>query len=266
MKIAVLGTGNMGRAIIGGLFRKFEDNITVSAFDLLRTAMNDLGGNVKVNEPEHWADQDAIIVSVKPADLPAAAEMLKGHYKNHQNSPLLISVAAGITTENIRNQIGQTARVCRVMPNTPALIGEGMSACCFTENCSEKDRDLAVEIFSACGKVTVLAECYMDAATGLSGSGPAYVYAFIEALAEGGVTAGLPFSVALESAVQTVIGAAKMVEQENEHPSVLKSRVMSPGGTTANGALALEKGKFKHSVMSAVLQAAKRARELSGLE
>jgi pyrroline-5-carboxylate reductase len=148
------------------------------------------------------------------------------------------------------------------MPNTPALIGEAMSALTLNSQCDDNDAQIAEEILSACGKVVIVPEKLMNAVTGLSGSGPAYVYLFIEALIEGGVAAGLPYAIARECAVQTVIGAARMVEQTEENAASLKAKVMSPGGTTVRGLMALEKNKFKYSVIQAVTDAAARAEEL----
>jgi pyrroline-5-carboxylate reductase len=145
------------------------------------------------------------------------------------------------------------------MPNTPAMIGEGMSAYSLSGGCSGDDAKTVEYIFSACGKAINVPENLMDAVTGLSGSGPAFVYSFIEALAEGGVSAGLSYQMAMDAAVQTVIGAAKMVQGTSEHPSVLRSRVMSPGGTTVAGLQALERCAFKSAVMGAVAAAAARS-------
>jgi pyrroline-5-carboxylate reductase len=167
-----------------------------------------------------------------------------------------------VTISGLEGFLSSSAKICRVMPNTPALIGEGISAFAMNKQCNEDDGQLAEEILSACGKVVRVPEKLMNAVTGLSGSGPAYVYLFIEALIEGGVAAGLPYALAKECAVQTVIGAGRMVEQSDENPAALKSRVMSPGGTTVRGLLALEENKFKYAVIKAVTDAASRAEEL----
>jgi pyrroline-5-carboxylate reductase len=138
-----------------------------------------------------------------------------------------------------------------------------MAAYSISESCTPEDVKRVEYIFNACGKVINVSENLIDSVTGLSGSGPAFVYSFIEALTEGGVSAGLPYQTALDAAVQTVIGAAKMVQSTGEHPSVLRSKVMSPGGTTVRGIEELERGAFRHSVIQAVTQAAARAKELA---
>jgi len=148
------------------------------------------------------------------------------------------------------------------MPNIPAKIGEGISAFACTENCSEADISLIEQTLKACGKTIAVPEKLLHAVTGLSGSGPAYVFLFIEALIEGGVTAGLPFTVARECALQTVIGAAKLAAESTDHTGALKAGVMSPGGTTAAGLRALEQHAFKHAVIDAVVSATNRSAQL----
>ncbi|MFW6254278.1 MAG: pyrroline-5-carboxylate reductase family protein [Chitinivibrionales bacterium] len=163
---------------------------------------------------------------------------------------------------SLANHFGDDAHLCRVMPNTPALIGEGVSAYALSSNCDEKDGQTVERVMGCCGKVLAVAETLLDAVTGVSGSGPAYVYRFIEALIEGGITAGLPPKIARECAVQTVIGAAKMVQCSQTEPAELKHNVMSAGGTTAYGLLSLEENGFAFSVMKAILAATERSREL----
>jgi pyrroline-5-carboxylate reductase len=150
------------------------------------------------------------------------------------------------------------------MPNIALKVGEGMSAYACSATCTNADRVIVETIFSACGGVVAVPEKQLHAVTGLSGSGPAYTFLFIEALIEGAVSAGLPMNVARRCAVQTVLGAATMVQQSSDHTGALKAAVMSPGGTTAAGLYALEKGAFKHAVIDAVLSAARRSAELGG--
>ena len=286
MNIAILGTGNMGRAIIGGLKKAYGGDVRIAAWDKVPEALNDLGDGVDIVEPKGWKSAgfapDALILAVKPGDLlDLLDDAVIPVYKEHGMDVLTISVAAGIPISSIRERLlervhalpfselmegghGKKARVCRVMPNTPALIGEGMSAYALSEECTEGDARAVEYIFSACGKAVNLPEGLMDAVTGLSGSGPAFAYSFIEALAEGGVGAGLPYKDALLLAAQTVAGAARMVQVTAEHPSVLRSRVMSPGGTTVKGLEALERGAFKSAVISAVAEAAAQSRRMSG--
>jgi pyrroline-5-carboxylate reductase len=265
MKIALLGCGNMGKAVITGLLNKCPET-TIIAFDKNDAALTNLPDEVLVLPPEEWFEKenipDAVVIAVKPQDIEAAVMPFSSRLDNNAASTVWISLAAGVTLQSLEGYLSSTARICRVMPNTPALIGEGISALASNRDCTEDDCGLAEEILSACGKVVRIPEKLMNAVTGLSGSGPAYVYLFIEALIEGGVTAGLPYYLARECAVQTVIGAARMVERSEENASALKCKVMSPGGTTARGLLALEKNNFKFGVMQAVLDAAQRAEEL----
>jgi pyrroline-5-carboxylate reductase len=265
MNIAILGVGNMGKALIGGLKKAYGDGVRLVVWDKAPGALADLGDGVEAASPSGWASAliapafapDVLVIAVKPGDVPGALDEVVAPLIKEQGLDFLtVSIAAGVSIQSIKEHLGNAARICRVMPNTPAMIGEGMSAYALSESCPKSDAGLVEYVFSACGKVVGVAEGLMDAVTGLSGSGPAFVYSFIEALAEGGVGAGLPYPLAVELAVQTVIGAARMVRDASEHPSVLRSRVMSPGGTTVKGLFALERGAFKGAVMSAVAEAA----------
>jgi len=265
MNIGIIGTGNMGKALIGGLLKTYNQNISIRAFDLNESAYNGLPSIVKVSHPQSWYEQgcapDAIIISVKPADVANAISSIcsKG---TKISSSLVISIAAGLSIATLEKMLPAESRICRVMPNTPALIAEGISAFSMNKYCSSADDSLVHSIFKACGKVVNVSEKMMNAVTGLSGSGPAYVFLFIEAMIEGGITAGLPYAVARDCALQTIIGATKMVLETDENPAALKSKVMSPAGTTASGLLALEKNGFKYSVLSAILEATKKAEQL----
>jgi pyrroline-5-carboxylate reductase len=261
MKIAVLGTGNMGMALLKGVLRQMGSSASVIAFDKVEAALSDLPKGVRAVRPELWAREkpDVVVVAVKPPDVASTLEPLAGV---RGLDPLWLSLAAGVSIHALEASLGAKARVCRVMPNTPALIGQGISAYSLNKQCTGSDAERAEDVLSACGKVVAVPEKLMNAVTGLSGSGPAYVYLFIEALIEGGVTAGLPLDVARQCAVQTVIGAAMMADQSSESVSDLKRRVMSPGGTTVRGLMALEENKFKYAVARAVTDATARADEL----
>lgn len=175
---------------------------------------------------------------------------------------LIVSIAAGIKMIDLQEWSGQH-RIIRVMPNTPSAVGEAASVMCMGEMATKKDEERVASLFKAIGKIWTAEEKYFDAVTGLSGSGPAYVYIAIEALADGGVAAGLPRDLALALASQTVLGAAAMVNITGKHPGQLKDAVTSPAGTTIAGIHELEKGGFRGTMMSAVIAAAKRCRELS---
>lgn len=265
MHIAILGVGNMGRAILDGLKRSVKD-ISLTAFDVVPKALSELPAGVNAVPVSTWfvnTPPDAVIIAVKPADLPKACSQIMGAQQAvHAPAPLYISIAAGVSIDTIRTSTSPSSRICRVMPNTPAKVGMGMSAYACSETCTENDVAIVKQIFDACGRSVAVPEKLLHAVTGLSGSGPAYAFLFIEALIEGGVTAGLPLSVARECAVQTVLGAAAMVQQSTEHTGALKAAVMSPGGTTAAGLRALEKGAFKSSVIDAVAAATNRSAEL----
>ncbi len=265
MNIGIIGTGNMGKALIGGLLKTYNQNVSIRAFDLNESAYCDLPSAVTVSHPQSWFENgntpDAVLVAVKPTDVATAISFV-GSKGSLVSSSLWISIAAGVSINSIQKLLPGQSRVCRVMPNTPALIAEGISAFSMNEFCSPEDSSLVNSIFKACGKVINVPEKMMNAVTGLSGSGPAYVFLFIEAMIEGGVTAGLPYSAARECALQTILGAAKMVLETNQNPAVLKSKVMSPAGTTASGLLALEQNNFKYSIISAVLEATKKAEQL----
>jgi len=267
MNVAIIGIGNMGKALVAGLKKAYGADVRIAGWDKFPEVFPGVGDEVEIIDPWGWNSAgfvpDALILAVKPADVTGLLDVISLVSHEHRLDFLVISVAAGVSISLIRDRVGSGARVCRVMPNTPAMIGEGMSALAFSDNCEPHDVHIVERIFGACGRVISVPEALMNAATGLSGSGPAFAYSFIEALAEGGVAAGLSYETALDMAAQTVIGAARMVLETGDHPSVLRSRVMSPGGTTVKGLEALERGAFKSTVMAAVADAAARAADIS---
>lgn len=260
-KLGFIGAGNMGAAIIRRLLadgRLARENLVFYDPDQRRqTEMAKLG--VKA-APDHAALMQAqtVVLAVKPQIMTPVMESIQeyagpGH--------LIISIAAGVTLKTLEAALPQS-RVIRVMPNAPTLVGAGMAALALGGSATQEDADLALEIFESVGRAVVVEERLMDAVTGLSGSGPAYVAIFIEALTDGGVKMGLPRDLALLLASQTVIGAARLCLEEEIHPAVLKDMVTSPGGTTITGLHILEDGRFRGLVMSAVEGATLRAREL----
>ncbi|HMD68952.1 MAG TPA: pyrroline-5-carboxylate reductase [Chitinivibrionales bacterium] len=268
MRIAVLGCGNMGRAIIAGLLKAYDD-VSIIAYDKSEAALKFLPDEALVVPLDEWdLDEnrpDAVVIAVKPQDMAEALALFSG-LAQRDDTPLFMSIAAGIGIARLEKLLPQHARICRVMPNTPALVGEAMSAYCLNSRCRDSDKSIVERVLGSFGRVVRVPEKQLNAITGLSGSGPAYVYLFIEALIEGGVAAGIPYAVARECAVQTVVGAARMVQQGDESPAALKAAVMSPGGTTVRGLMELEKNKFKFSVIKAVIEAAVRAEELGRQE
>ena len=265
MRVGVLGTGNMGSALINAFLSKIS-GIEILAFDQNQKACEKLEHSVKILPPSDWFSGDrttsAVIVAVKPSDVASALNLFSSVKESDLLTPIWISIAAGVSISTFRKSLPSGARICRVMPNTPALVGEGMNAYSLSVNCSKDDSGIVEKLLSACGKVLSVPEKMLNAVTGLSGSGPAYVFLFIEALIEGGVTAGLPYEIARECALQTVVGSAGMIIKTGENPSTLKSKVMSPAGTTASGLLALEENAFKHAVISAVVAATRRSEQL----
>ena len=257
MRVAVLGCGNMGSAIIKGIQKKYDWEIV--AYDPYKPHVDALD-NVTYMEPQDWftTSIDVVLLSVKPQIMGEALKV----FTTTEDTTLWVSIAAGVTLAQLTNLLPHNSKICRVMPNTPALIGEGMAGYTLSSLCNSDDEKKVTALLSSIGKYIRVPEYQMDAVVGVSGSGPAYIYTIIEALTEGGVVAGLPYKDAQTAAIQTIIGAAKMVEASGESPAVLKSHVMSPGGTTAAAIKALEEGGLRAAVMNAVVSAAERSKEL----
>jgi pyrroline-5-carboxylate reductase len=196
---------------------------------------------------------------VQPAQLPDVLFRIRTHVTPRH---LLISIAAGISTRFVLQELQHEVPVIRAMPNNPCMIGEGLTALATTPLVTAEHLELAKTLFSAMGRTVILDERHFDAVTGLSGSGPAYAYLFIEALADGGVKVGLPKDVALLLAAQTVAGSGRMVIETGSHPALLRDAVATPAGTTVHGLLELEAGRLRATVVKAVEQATRRAEEL----
>ena len=255
MKIGIIGGGNMSRAIVLGLIssKTKADRIMVSDIDEKKLSELKRFGVKTTNANEDVLKHgDVIILAVKPNIIGKVASEFHGSKK------LFISIAAGISIDYIKSFIGEDARIARVMPNTPALAGAGMTAVC-SDGLSEEDLTVTKDIFDCLGKAIISDEAHIDAVCGLSGSGPAYVYTLIEAMADGGVLEGLTRANALLLAAQTVFGSAKMVLETNMHPAELRDMVCSPGGTTIEGVAALEAGGFRASVINAVAAATEKS-------
>ena len=193
-----------------------------------------------------------MFLAVKPDRYVEALQSIHAYWRESQ---CLISIVAGVSTEQLAFYLPAGGRVIRVMPNTPAMVGSSASALCLGEFATDEDRQRSLALMSAVGTADVVTEKMMDAVTGLSGSGPAYVYQFIEALSDGAVAAGLSRDLATKLAAQTVLGGARMVQETGLHPGILKDMVASPGGTTIEGLYALEKGALRATVMDAVRSA-----------
>jgi len=265
-KIAIIGGGKMGGVIINGIVsRQLAPAANVTVADKVRGCLLGLKDayGIATTENNKKAAQAAIVVilAVKPQDMGNVLQELSPIIDNKK---LVNSIAAGISTGFIEGCLKEGVRVIRVMPNTPALIGEGAAALTRGKNASEKDLELAELIFRALGITVVVKEELMDAVTGLSGSGPAYGFLIIEALTDAGVLMGLGRDVALKLAAQTMLGAAKLCLQGGKHPAELKDMVTSPGGTTIAALKVLEDGKIRATLMAAVEAATLRSRELGG--
>ena len=253
----------MAEAIIGGLLAGnvcrpdalWATDLVAARCDRLKSQF---GVSVGSDNRKAVAWGEIAILAVKPQSLP---EVLKEIGTSLSNK-IVISIVAGVTIRTIGGQASAAKTIIRAMPNMPALIREGMTALAFGNGISEEDQTVARTIFETVGRVVSVDERLMDAVTGLSGSGPAYVFQAIEALADGGVKMGLPRQTAELLAAQTVLGAAKMVLESDEHPAKLKDRVASPGGTTIAGLHQLEQGGFRATLMGAVEAATKRSQEL----
>lgn len=258
----------MAEAMLGGLLKGGLSRSDVLVSEPMPERRQYMAETFKVrtdaSNREVCAGSDVVVVAVKPQVLDSVLEDLSSEAKSDPKVAdcLLVSIVAGKTLETFGKYMPQT-RVARVMPNTPALVGCGASVYALNSLCTAADAAAVEAVMSACGIVERIAdEKLLDAVTGLSGSGPAYVYLLIEALSDGGVRMGLPRATATKLAAQTVMGAGRMVLETGKHPGELKDQVTSPGGTTIAGVHALETGSFRGTVMNAVKAATERSQEL----
>jgi pyrroline-5-carboxylate reductase len=265
--IGFLGAGRMATALGRGFVRAgLVTAKQVIASDPSEEACElfsrEVGAKTVRSNGEVVKFADVLFLAVKPDQVPGVlGEIREGFSEEH----LLISIAAGVPLARLETGLPAGARVIRVMPNTPALVGASATAFALGKSARPADAMLAQKFFSAVGIAFQLKEALLDAVTGLSGSGPAYVYLFIEGLSDGGVAAGLPRDVATRLAAQTVLGSAKMVLETGVHPGALKDMVTSPGGTTIEGLHELEKGKLRGTVISAVRAATEKSKKLGQL-
>ncbi|MDH3999084.1 MAG: pyrroline-5-carboxylate reductase, partial [Desulfuromonadales bacterium] len=261
-KIGFIGGGNMAEALIKGLLSQgmaATDIYVADPSELRQTLMRDIYQVQVVDGAALVQACHTVVLAIKPQMVDAVVRELSAEFSEKH---LLVSILAGTSCAKLEQFFAHPMRVVRVMPNTPALIGSGAAALCAGRFAGAEDLALAEELCQAVGTVKRVSEAQMDAVTGLSGSGPAYVFTVIEALADGGVKEGLPREIALELATQTVLGAAKLVAESGEHPAVLRDKVCSPGGTTIAGMTALEDGNLRATLMDAVTRASKRSKEL----
>lgn len=266
IKLGLIGCGKMGRALVEGALNSgvvasqdtFISSRTQSAADAMSS---ELGVNTVTSNIEVAKRADIVILCTKPTDIPLVLLELANEPECLTNT-LLLSAAAGLTIGQLEQIIPQGVRLVRCMPNTPSLIGQGASAYSLGTSASSQDAELVCSVLGGAGSVIEVPEKLMNAVTGVSGSGPAYVYTFIEALADGGVAEGLPRAQALELAVKTVQGAASMVAETGLHPALLRDMVTSPGGTTIEALASLENDGFRAAAINAVRTASQKADEM----
>lgn len=263
-KLAIVGAGRIGESVIAGLIEATAirpENVIASARTpsrLERLAAN-YGIQTTTSNIEAVKQADLVIVAVKPQ---VVAEVLPQIAPALTPRHLLISVAASVTTALFERGLEGAIPVVRAMPNTPCFIKAGMTGVCGGKHASPEHLELTRRIFQAIGRCVVVEERLMDAVTGLSASGPAFIYMVIESLAEAGVKVGLPRSVATELAAQTVLGSARMVLETGDHPALLKDQVTTPAGCTIDGILELEEGGLRVTLIKGVVRAVRRASEL----
>jgi len=263
MILGFLGSGKMASALVNGIIRSgaakpsevLVSDVHAATADKLSKAT---GANIAATNSALAHGADAIVLCVKPND---ALDAL-GEVGPALHGKLIVSIVAGLDAKSLESAAGNGARVIRVMPNTPALVGQGAAAYALGSSATEQDAEIVEKILRGVGLAVRVKESLLDAVTGLSGSGPAYVFTVIEALADGGVLMGLPRDLALKLAAQTVAGAALMVRETGEHPAVLRDQVTSPGGTTIAGLEELESGGLRSALISAVRAATERSRQL----
>jgi pyrroline-5-carboxylate reductase len=264
LRLAVLGTGKMGGALVRGWVEaKAVPGANIRLYDPYHQAAsalaNDVGASATSSPQQAVQEADVLLLSVKP---PLIAPVLQGVRDTLAPSCLIVSIAAGVRLASLEEAAPPNAPVIRVMPNTPALVGEAASAFCRGAHATPAHAAIAQTLFSSVGTIYEVTESQIDAVTGVSGSGVAYFYLLIEALTDGGVRAGLPRDVSRALAAQTALGAARMILETGEHPAVLKDAVTTPGGTTIAALEVLERSGVRGAMIEAVLAAQSRAQEM----
>ncbi len=264
LKIGFLGAGKMATALAKGLVvSEIAGPKQIIAADVIEGARaafaREVGGTVSDSNRHVMKFATVIVLAVKPDQVPGLLEEIKPLFTDKH---LLVSIAAGVTLAKLEAGLPPRARVIRVMPNTPALVGSGASGYALGSTATKDDGALAQQLLGAVGMAFAVKESLLDAVTGLSGSGPAYAFLIIEALSDGGVAAGLPRPIATQLAAQTLLGASKMVLETGKHPGELKDMVTSPGGTTIDGLHELERGKVRGALINAVRAATEKSKKL----
>ncbi|MGA7340290.1 MAG: pyrroline-5-carboxylate reductase [Terracidiphilus sp.] len=265
VRVAVLGAGKMGGILLQAflkenLFAPDQIHATRTKAESALALSTQWGVDVSTNNLEAAGKSDLILIAVKPFQVPDLIAEIRPALTKDKT---LVSIAASVKTRSIEEAAGLEIGVIRAMPNTPSALGAGIAALCRGRFVAEKQMELAQRIFETVGRTVIVEEKHMDAVTGLSGSGPAYLYIIIEALAEAGVKVGLPRDIATQLAAQTAYGSAKMVLETGYHPALLKDAVTTPAGCTIDGILELEEGGLRVTLIKAVMRATERARQLA---
>ena len=263
-KVGFIGCGNMGSSMVGGLiksgFLKSEEIIVSTKTEASSKKLRDEFKVATTLDSKTVAkESETIILAVKPNMYKSVVEEIKSELTEDK---LIITIAAGISIENMEEWLGDDLKIIRTMPNTPALVGQAMSAVCPNKNVSEEELKYCINIFESFGECEVLEEKYFDGFIAVAGSSPAYVFMFIEAMADGAVKLGIPRAKAYKMAAQSVLGSAKMVLETGKHPGELKDIVCSPAGTTIDAVVELEKLGFRNSVIQAMDKCAEKSKNM----
>jgi pyrroline-5-carboxylate reductase len=264
-KVAFLGAGKMGGIVLqallkNGLLSAKSTRATVAHEERAQALAAKLKVQVGTNNVEAANGADIIVIGVKPQVVEDVVQEISGHVTSEQ---VIVSIAASVPTAMIEKNLPPEVPVIRAMPNTPCLMGAGMTAVCKGKHASSEHVALTCRMFEVVGRTVVVDEKHMDAVTALSASGPAYIYIILESLAEAGVKVGLPRDIATLLAAQTALGAAKVVLETGDHPALLKDAVTTPAGCTIDAIMELEEGKLRVTLIKAVVKAAQRAKELA---
>jgi pyrroline-5-carboxylate reductase len=253
-QIGFIGCGKMAQAIISGMLNSnliSPNQISASAKSeaTIQSVKNTYNIFASLNNEDITREADLLFLAVKPNLYTEIITEIKDVVKQ---DAIIITIASGITIQDVEESFNQKMKVIRTMPNTPSLVGQGMSAISYSNSVTTKELDLVVKLFGSFGRTEIIDEKLMDTIPAISGSSPAYVYIFIEALADGGVAQGIPRHIAYTLAAQAVLGAAKMVLETGNHPGMLKDNVCTPGGSTIEAISTLEKNNFRGSILKAM--------------
>lgn len=261
--LGLIGAGNMGAGLLRGLMKKESLSLLVYDIDWARARQlaQQCNATAKPSSADLAKSSDIIMLAIKPGQVQDVISEISDHLKP---GSILISVAAGWTCKMLRALVPGHVRVVRVMPNMPVMVGEGMCAIANPQGLSAEEKAFVLALFSSVGRALYIDEAQMEAVTGISGSGPAYAFLFMEAMADAGVLEGLPRAMAIQLAAQTLLGAAKMVLETQNHPGALKDAICSPGGTTIEAVHVLEQRAFRGTVMDAVSACTDKARSMAG--